>query len=518
MKKLTIKHLGFILLSLILTACNNVSISEHFLGDKYFYYKSNTLNIYSDLDPAKEATLEELGNTVYSQRYKEDIKDIEISPDGRYLYYISYKNSSDNSGKLICEDLYFDKIQKEKVKKQKTEEEEELIKNRIIAVDVSSFDMLYSGRVLYYEPTERTLSVWNGKDSSIIDSKVEEYKVDYYENTLIYTIKKGEYYNLYSYSINIDGTTSKLLDEEITKLIDTSKSFDNIYYTKEESGTGILCCMKYLNNINRITDGNFIDFLINSDTGNIYFTKSNDEYSKDNEYGTLYYYSTIEEELMKVIDNVCIKDIIEGRHFYDMVIVKTPDKNYFVKSNDVLEFNELENIKTIYSRPEDMTLFYLSNGGVGDKYDLYSISAEGSELNSLVTIDRDVESIDRLYVGKVYYYKKSTKGRDLYRSGTKLRANVEKTFYLYGSIYMACDKKEKGFALYRTWGDKIQFVDSGVHSFRVVNMGYVMYIKNFENKSGDLYLWNGKNPKLLDKNVLAVGNEFSLNRDVYEKE
>jgi len=75
-KKLTIKHLGFILLSLILTACNNVSISEHFLGDKYFYYESNTLNIYSDLDPAKEATLEELGNTVYSQRYKEDIKDL----------------------------------------------------------------------------------------------------------------------------------------------------------------------------------------------------------------------------------------------------------------------------------------------------------------------------------------------------------------------------------------------------------------------------------------------------------
>ena len=514
MKKLSIKHLGFILFSLILTACNKVSINEYFLGDKYFYYKQNTLNMYSDLESDKEAELDELGSTIYTQRYEKDIKDIEISPDGRYLYYIGYENTSDNLGNLICEDLYFDKLQKEKSKKK--EDDEELVKTRIIASDVSSFDMLYSGRVLYYESTNRTLSVWNGKNSSIIDSKIEEYKVDYYENALIYTVKTSENYNLYSYSLNIDGTISKLLDSGIDKLVGTSKSFDKIYYTKKERGTDILYCIKYLNNIVRIDDGNFIDFLVNPETGNIYFTKSDNELLS--EYGILYYYSTIEEELMRVTDNVCIKDIIKGRHVYDVAIIKTPDKDYLVKSNDVLEFDELENINAIYSRPEDMTLFYLSNKDTGDKYTLYSVSVEGSELNSLDVVDKNVEEIERLYMGKVYYYKKGDNGKDLYCSGIKLQPNVEKVFYLYGSIYMACNRKEKGFTLYRTGEDKIQFVDTDVHSFRVVNNGYIMYIKDFENTIGNLYLWNEKNAKLIDKNVLALGNEFSLNRDVYEKE
>ena len=57
-----------------------------------------------------------------------------------------------------------------------------------------------------------------------------------------------------------------------------------------------------------------------------------------------------------------------------------------------------------------------------------------------------------------------------------------------------------------------------MHSFKLLNRAYIAYIKDFKKSDGDLYLWTGEYTIHLTDGVEAIGNEFSLSRDVYEKE
>ena len=65
---------------------------------------------------------------------------------------------------------------------------------------------------------------------------------------------------------------------------------------------------------------------------------------------------------------------------------------------------------------------------------------------------------------------------------------------------------------------KLQLVGRNMHSFKLLNRAYIAYIKDFKKSDGDLYLWTGEYTIHLTDGVEAIGNEFSLSRDVYEKE
>lgn len=512
MKNINVKHLKFILLIIlfVLTGCSNKPSRDNFLADRFFYYDKDKLNIYEDFEYDKSPKLNKIGNTEYKQRYYKDDKDIEISPDGRFIYYIRYKNTSDSFGELVREDLYLDEVQrqnKSKISIYRT--------TKVISDNVSSFDMLFSGRVIYFNSKNNKISLWDGEKSKVIASDVAKYKVDYYENILLFSIKDEDVYDLYICYLNEKDTDIKLIEEGIDNLVGTSKTFDKIYYTKIDEDRKTLYCIRYFKDINIVKGGEFIDYLVNEDTGNIYFTISKDE----KKYGTVYYYDSSEKELTKVNGNSCINDIIDGKNLSDIAFIKTENKNYLSKSGALLEFKSTDNIEHIYVREEDMTVFYLSKDNKGKDYNLYSMSTQGEHLQEPELIDKDVESVDKLYYGDVYYYKQNSDGnKDLYRSGQKLRSDVQKTFYLYGSIYIACKDREEGFTLYRLLNGKLRLVDKNMHSFRLLNRAYIAYIKDFEKSFGDLYLWTGEYSIHLKDGVKAIGNEFSLSRDVYEKE
>lgn len=516
MKNINKTHLNFILLILLflLTSCSKKVNKDYFLGDRFFYYTEDKLNIYKDLEIDKEPKMEKISNTACIKKYDKDIKDIEISGDGRFIYYIRYKKGSDNSRELVREDLYFEKISELKAK-QKTKTDEMIdIKTKIISGDVNSFDKIYSDRVVYYNVKKNTLYIWNGEKSIAIAKDVAEYNIDYYENTVLYTIKNNDGYDLYTYPLNIEGGGAEKLAEGIDKLVGTSKTFDKIYYTQKESNQESLYCIRYIKDVNKISEGEFIDYSVNQETGNIYFIKS----EGISQYGTLYYYDSSEKEITKVLETAYINNIIEGKDRNDILFIKTKDRNYLAKSGYLLEFKESDNVEYIYAREEDMTLFYLSKDESGKNYNLYSVSPQGEYLQEPELIDTDVESVDNLYYGDIYYYKVGNKGKDLYMSGRKLRTDVQKTFYLYGSVCMACKEKEEGFTLYRLLNGKLQLVGRNMHSFKLLNRAYIAYIKDFKKSDGDLYLWTGEYTIHLTDGVEAIGNEFSLSRDVYEKE
>ena len=512
MKNINVKHLKFILLIIlfVLTGCSNKPSRDNFLADRFFYYDKDKLNIYEDFEYDKSPKLNKIGNTEYKQRYYKDDKDIEISPDGRFIYYIRYKNTSDSFGELVREDLYLDEVQrqnKSKISIYRT--------TKVISDNVSSFDMLFSGRVIYFNSKNNKISLWDGEKSKVIASDVAKYKVDYYENILLFSIKDEDVYDLYICYLNEKDTDIKLIEEGIDNLVGTSKTFDKIYYTKIDEDRKTLYCIRYFKDINIVKGGEFIDYLVNEDTGNIYFTISKDE----KKYGTVYYYDSSEKELTKVNGNSCINDIIDGKNLSDIAFIKTENKNYLSKSGDLLESNNSENVEHMYSRAEDMTIFYLSRNDSNKKYDLYSLVMQGEKLPEPEKIDTEVESVDKLYYGSVYYYKNGSEGKDLYKSGRKLITNVQKTFYLYGNIYMACDKQKDSFTLYRLFYGKLQLVGNNMHSFRLLNKGYIAYISDFDDKNGGkLFLWGEGRTNFVSDGVQAIGNEFSLSRDVYEKE
>ena len=103
MKNINKTHLNFILLILLflLTSFSKKLNKDYFLGDRFFYYTEDKLNIYKDLEIDKEPKMEKISNTACIKKYDKDIKDIEISGDGRFIYYIRYKKGSDNSGELL---------------------------------------------------------------------------------------------------------------------------------------------------------------------------------------------------------------------------------------------------------------------------------------------------------------------------------------------------------------------------------------------------------------------------------
>ncbi len=512
MKNINVKHLKFVLLIIlfILTGCGSKASRDNFLADRFFYYDKDTLNIYEDFEYDKSPESNKIGNTEYKQRYYKDDKDIEISSDGRFIYYIRYKNASDSFGELVREDLYLHSIQRKNKNKASMYRT-----TNVISSNVSSFDMLFSGDVLYYSNKSKKISIWDGEKSKVIASDIAKYEVDYYENILLLSIKNKDAYDLYLYYLNVEGADIKLIEKGVDNLVGTSKTFDKIYYTKIDEDRKTLYCIRYFEDINVVKDGDFIDYLVNEDTGNMYFTISKDE----KKYGTVYYYDSSKKELTKVSNNSQINDIIDGKNLSDIAFIKTENKNYLSKSGDLLEFNNSENVEHMYSRAEDMTIFYLSRNDSNKKYDLYSLVMQGEKLPEPEKIDTEVESVDKLYYGSVYYYKNGSEGKDLYKSGRKLRTNVQKTFYLYGNIYMACDKQKDSFTLYRLFYGKLQLVGNNMHSFRLLNKGYIAYISDFDDKNGGkLFLWGEGRTNFVSDGVQAIGNEFSLSRDVYEKE
>ena len=433
--------------------------------------------------------------------------------------------------------------------------------------DVESFEVEESGMVIY-QKRNGALYAWDGKEKTKLDSDVEFYRVAKEGGPVIWTIRDGEDYKLYYQKPGKKGEKKKL-ENGVEDIAGTNDDFSRIIIIKNEAVyliekqgekkklAGDVLDVKGLNaddltfyyTVEAEQTMTAADYVTDDIGPNTYDSYRWDRLREDlrlreMEDGTkeLYYFNGKEKQLissrMKQIYFSGKSALIYGQPEEEDIpkmrlseISSAGDVERYVREaqgnmeicltvgteSKALNADSLQTFKN----DNDKKLIYALEGSSdSEEKDLVSINYGKSAFGEIKTVDEDVESVEGLFEGSIYYYKDLDRygySGDLYRDGEMVISDVA-----CGSVVAAPDSdkvvcitdgsmnKRRG-TLTVVGGKKAENIADDVTFYDVIGEKSILMLTdyNLDRNRGDLKYFGGKEPKMVDSDVsgfFKIGN------------
>ncbi|WP_181995523.1 hypothetical protein [Clostridium sp. AM58-1XD] len=361
---------------------------------------------------------------------------LEFSKDGKYCYY---PDRIDSGGAF--------RLMKKKIGSKKDSEK--------IDSDVKSFKVEESGMVIYQKKND-ALYAWDGKEKIKLDSDVAYYKVAKEGGAVIWEIQDGEEYKLYYQKPGKKGEKKKL-ESGVSEILDTNDDFSRIIILKNDA---VYLIEKQGEKVKLA--GDILDVKgMNADDLTFYYTAEADQIMTAADYvaddvGQDTYDSYRYDSLRKDLREREIQDGTKELYYFN-------GKEKQLISNRVKQINFSGQGVMIYGQPEeedipklrlseiytagdvesyvreaqdDLELYLIAGGeskalnadslqrfkndkdnkliyaleGLNDEEerDLVTINYGKGKFGEIKTIDEDVENLEDLFNGSIYYYKDLT--------------------------------------------------------------------------------------------------------------
>lgn len=399
-----------------------------------------------------------------------------------------------------------------------------------ITSGVQSYKINADGDKVLYLKNDKlyTYDVSKGESGDSIAKDVNAYRADEDLEKIVYRTVKytddGQEERLYFKNGEADA-------ELIAKDIDSytiDSDFENIYYEKEEK--------LYKAELTTKPEGEQIakdvySFYLYED-GKMYIVieeeieaeadeEEDDDYYYDDYVETqkkLYYYNGTEKTL--VSENYSSM----ARRAYDAPVIVFAIYNdeeethfYYVAIEGVAQTKPIsdEEITDVSLTADGSVLYYIANvdeeAEVGD---LYRVEITDGTVGKAEKYDTDVSTYEGLYVlnnEEVAYAKdrdSETGAATFYVNKTKLAEDCEGVAYNEAgdcTLYVT-DGDDKNNT-YTVWalidGESVKIADE-VYNISLLPSGNSLYIKDYSNGSGELYVWNGKDSQKVSSDVSEI--------------
>lgn len=432
--------------------------------------------------------------------------------------------------------------------------------------DVSYYSILDSGDVIYKKSND-SVYIWDGKEKTKLDSDVFGYYVSKEQNAIMWLVEEeANLYNLYYQKLGKKGEKEKL-ESGIDYIEGYNDDFSKIYFRKNEA----LYLVENQKEKKKLAGDVGSVVGMDADKGTFYFTSQseNKEVAADfvtddiSQADNSYYWDSMREDLKEreiVFDTkemyyfngkekTLLTDKAEDIAFWvtggviftqrdsdDLPTIRLSELSYAGEVERILnesegssryylavgtELNELDSEQLISFRSnEDKKLIYAleGDGAYEDGRDLISINyGKGGEVKN---VDEDVQFVEEIYDGTIYYYKDSDRegySADLYCDGKMVLSDVA-----MGSLVSVPDSgkvvcitdgngdKHRG-TLTLLSGDKDVNLADDVSFYDVIGEKSIVMLTdyNFDRRRGDLKYYKGKECETVDSDVsgiYAIGN------------
>lgn len=206
---------------------------------------------------------------------------------------------------------------------------------------------------------------------------------------------------------------------------------------------------------------------------------------------------------------------------------------YIVQGSESRAFPELEYISQITASEKEDVIYYtmlseedqkrtekleeedLFNESSIYQYTLFGIEYKDGALGEPEKIDEDVQHIEEMHGGEIYYLKDMDGNYGigtLYKSGKKLEDDVSDVYILEDQVFILSDPDAyDNFNLFlEKEGETVRIADE-IHSFAIFEGGEIAYIGDYNHTTerGTLYLRDREgNTKEIDQEVRGIIDQF----------
>lgn len=470
-----------------------------------------------------------------------------LTKDGKYCFY---PERIDEAGTFRLM----------RIKTGKDKESEKIDSN------VYMYTVLDSGDVVY-QKDNGSLYIWDGEEKTKLESDIAFYQVSKDNNSILwYTYGDDGEYDLYYKKLNKKGEGVRI-ESNVTGICLGNEDFSRLYFEKNDD----FYMIKNQKDKVKLADDTSFVYGLDTEKGTFYFTKASDEARMASEFviddiGTsennyrwdrlrddlagwqvywngaeLYYFDGEKEELISEqaynVPASCTKGIVFTQdEDGEEPKIRLSQISY---AGDVEEFlREREAEADFYlasgSKASQLDTDYLSVFQVdGDKGLIYAlegdledeertlISINCKKAGEIKTIDEDVEGVEGLFNGSIYYFKDMDRGLysgDLCCDGELLLSDVA-----YGSVtevpdssMVVCivdgDEDDHIGTLVSLKNGKDEKIADDVYCFDIMGEKSMVMLSDYDidRQSGDLMYFQGKKTSLIDSDVIGFypkGNE-----------
>lgn len=424
------------------------------------------------------------------------VLDCQFSEDGKYLFYRDKLDYGDDGASIYYKDLT--NLKKESVKMDSS---------------VRTYEINKSATVVTYLRTSGDLWQFNIKKGEKDEKKIAKNVTSYFASAdgskIVYVQRNEEDRTLDLYLWT--KKSNEKLESDIQRLYSVDKELKTIYFSKNDSlyrRSGSKDKVKI--------DSDLKNMYVASESGELYYTKLNDDYTL-----TLYYYNGKESE--KIEDDIDDGGIrVQATSKMPAIVYGVRDSGDSSKvhysiaiKNNVKELDQ-DDVSYAAFDKSGKTLYYLAdmnnNHEVGT---LFKVTISGNKVNKIEQYDDDVyEYLLLTEDGHLLYYKDviSQKG-DLYCDKTAVDSDVylgyvdyekDAKSFLYFVDYST--KQDQGQLKIAKVGGKAKQISDDVYDCVLLPNGNVLYLKDYSTKNyiGSLYIYKGSKSSLLDDDVIAI--------------
>ncbi|MEY8337089.1 zinc ribbon domain-containing protein [Lachnospiraceae bacterium 62-35] len=521
--------------------------------DKLIYAKDDSL-YFANLNKLKKEPVE----------YTDDIRDSDMTygfsgvlsgsyrgasftRDGKYCYYPE-RMDEDGRFRLMC-------------KKVGSKDEGEKIDSDVIAYNIAA-----SGDVIY-QKDNYSLYLWDGKEKNKVDSDVARTSFNVSEDgsAVIWTKDEGDFFDLYYQKFGKKSEKIKL-ESDVEDLLGFNEDYSKIYIMKNDTVYQIVKQGKKEKVVGDAYSVRGLDpdkgtffYLVESEavmvaedfvTDDIGQDENNSRWDglredlKEREIHLnlkdLYYFDGKEKQLVsdsaagvetsrkgvaifkeagsEDIPRINLSEINYAGDVEDHVREYQSSVYCLAVGPEVTELDE-EPFRN-YKWDEDKGFIYALKGEDEDGNDLLSINIGKGNQGEITTVDEDVEYLEGVYNGSLYYFKDLDRygyAGDLYRDGEMVvsDAAINSVVEIPESSGVLCitdgnsDKNRGTLTLVK--GKKTNNIADDVSYFDAVGEKAVIMLTDYNSsrRRGDLKYFQGKEVKTIDTDVsgfYSIGN------------
>ncbi len=385
-----------------------------------------------------------------------------------------------------------------------------------IESDVKEFRVTDNGKKLIYVTDDSDLYVKKGKNAEKIDGDIEEIvhvdeKID-----IIYYLKDDSLYKK-------DGNKDK---EKIAGDVAAAVAYESgeLYYTVSDSDESKLIDFVEIDSDSSEYD-DYVEYL--EETTSYISTVELHYYdgkkatlvsdSVSNTYGRSYEEPMMVCSLAGSSDKIKLTKIAEECEdeydAYDYIMDEIADSSekHLIVEDKMSTFDQSEAYNFIFSE-DGKTIYFIDNedDGYGD---LYELKVSGKKAKKAKLYDSDVYADEYGFLenGKLVYFKDVDEGMgEMYVDKKKADDDVVASLYRIltdgnNLIYIADWSSKNANGTLRMYkGGKAKNLVDDVSAFDVTPDGKILYLTDYEDGEGDLYLYKSSKSKMIDSDVSSI--------------
>lgn len=397
-----------------------------------------------------------------------------------------------------------------------------------ISEDISYYRVLNGNRVVFLDK-DLSLYISDLKDTEKIADDIAGASSFYLDDTQKFIAWLDREGNLYYRPMDLSEKKKKI-DKDVRSVADFSDNFKTILYSKTEDSALSLYTVRDFEDKELIIEGasRYAGYVWD-EKAYVYYAKPSEhgEYaSSDYQEQTLYYYTddTGEEEVesgsLKILDSLELGDLRPLQFYYsqerDTLSVAMGTKVYELDLNDY----EAQLLTTFY-QAEDVVGIYTIDPDLGTEAiysrDFYTVDFSGDSPGEPELVMEDVDDGYGYYNG---HYLAGTETGDmdmtsnLFDDGEMVAKNIRADFFnqrintgefvYYTDAYWEKGVPRGTLNVYKD-GEITEIADD-VYEYHIYSEKYIAILtdRDDEDRTGDLYLFDGKDCELIAEDVSAI--------------